>query len=189
MYPGIKVKDQRFHSSFKSSMKTLRYVVWMESLLAAVILTIIFVTTDSPNYFPFTPLGLQAPLPMFLTSLWSVKEGERCIDRTSCTSGVQSEGYSNPFFGLSASPSGPQSPLACLPMFQLRGGSRAAPMTAGWGRTSTAGWGSGCRPPRWARPSWRCGCPGRGCCQHGEAWRWTRSAPISGGPQWFTGKK
>lgn len=54
-------------------------------------------------------------------------------------------------------------------------------MTADWGWTSTAGWGSGCRPPRWARPSWRCGCPGRGCCQHGEAWSWTQSAPISGG--------
>lgn len=45
----------------------------------------------------FIHWGLQAPPPMFISSLWSVEEGERCIDRTSCTSGVQWEGYSNPF--------------------------------------------------------------------------------------------
>lgn len=66
--------------------------------------------------------GLQAPPPMFISSLWSAGGGERCIDRTSCTSGVQWEGYSNPFLvfpSKSISPSGPQSLLVCLATFQL----------------------------------------------------------------------
>lgn len=40
--------------------------------------------------------GLQAPPPVFISALWSVAEGERCIDWASCTSGVQWEGDSNP---------------------------------------------------------------------------------------------
>lgn len=42
------------------------------------------------------PWGLQAPPPVFFSSLWSVEEGERCIDRTSRASGVQWMGHSNP---------------------------------------------------------------------------------------------
>lgn len=48
--------------------------------------------------FPIYSTGVYKPLPQCVfSSLWSVEEGERCIDRTSCTSGVQWEGYSNPF--------------------------------------------------------------------------------------------
>lgn len=50
--------------------------------LAAFILIVNSVTTNSTNYFPFH-WGLQAPPPMFF---WSVEEGESWIDRTRCTS-------------------------------------------------------------------------------------------------------
>lgn len=164
----------------------------MESLVVAFILTIIR-NRQFTRLFPISSTGVYKPLPpmCFFPSLWSVEEGERCIDGTSCTSGLQREGHSIPFLVLSLqSPTwSSESAGASAPCSTSRRGSEAAPMTAGWGWTSTAGWGSGCRPPRWARPSWRCGCPGRGCCRRGEAWRWTRSAPISGGTQWFTAKK
>lgn len=74
----------------------------------------------------------------------------------------------------------PRSLSVSPPVISLSpGGSVAPPMIANWGWTSTAGWGWGCRPPRWGRPSWRCGCPGTGCCPRDEAWSWTQFAPIS----------
>lgn len=65
-------------------------------------------------------------------------------------------------------------------LYRVFRGSGAPPTIVNWEWTSTAGWGSGCRPPQWVRPSWRCGCPGRGYCPRDEASSWTRSAPISG---------
>lgn len=66
----------------------------MQSLALRFILTSISGTTASPNDFPFPPLGSTSPSPTlgFIPSLRRVEEGERCIDGSSCPSGVQGEG-------------------------------------------------------------------------------------------------
>lgn len=162
----------------------------MESLFIAFILMIITFTTKS---FPFAPLWSTSPSPtgcsccffFFSQVYWDGGEVHRPAAplRGSERTYVKACSFPSSLFpSLHLESVGVSTHIS-----KSFTGSAAAPMTANWGWTSTAGWGSGCRPPRWVRPSWRCGCPDRGYCPRGEASSWTQSAPISGDTQRFHG--